>query len=52
MPLYFAHGFTRCYCDELIGSTAQVANRKIVSNNPCVCLYTSVKYGFPDTYVL
>ena len=36
MPLYFAYGFTRCYCDELIDGTAQVANRKIVSNNPCV----------------
>jgi len=51
MPLYFAYGFTRCYCDDLIDSTAQVANRKIVSNNP-VCLYRSEKDGFPDTYAL
>jgi hypothetical protein len=30
-----AYIFTRCYCDEATDSTARVANRKIVSNNPC-----------------
>ena len=38
MPLYSAYGLTRCYCDDLIDSAAQVANRKVVSDNPCVCI--------------